>query len=70
MKVLADVPLPSGAEIYVAGEFLGNIPSTIPLREGKHKILVRDGKSADWQKYLEVIAGSNINCNIQFPSVR
>jgi hypothetical protein len=60
----------AGAEIYVDGEFLGNIPSTIPLFEGKHKILVRDGKSADWQMCLEVIAGSNITLDTQFPSVR
>ena len=60
----------AGAKIYVDGEFLGNIPSTIPLFEGRHKILVRDGKLADWQKYLEVIAGSNITRNTQFPSLR
>jgi hypothetical protein len=39
----------AGAEIYVDGEFLGNIPSTIPLFEGKHKILVRDAGRSAWK---------------------
>ena len=57
-----------GAGIYVDGNFVGNIPSTIPLPEGAHKILIRDGKSADWQKHLQVLAGSNLTIRAQFPS--
>ena len=49
----------SGAKIYVDGSFVGNIPVTIPLSAGRHKILVSDGKSADRQEYLTVMAGGS-----------
>jgi len=41
---------PRGAEIYVDGQFVGNIPSTLQLPEGTHKVLIKDGKSPDWQE--------------------
>jgi len=57
----------SGAKIYVNGNFVDNIPSTIPLSAGRHKILVRDGKSVDRQDYLTVMAGSSQTFNAEFP---
>lgn len=57
----------SGARIYVDGSFVGNIPSTIPLAAGLHKILVRDGKSADGQENLTVLAGGSQTCRVEFP---
>jgi hypothetical protein len=57
----------SGAKIYVDGSFVGNIPSTIPLPAGLHKILVRDGKSADRQGNLTVLAGGSQTCTVEFP---
>jgi len=49
----------AGAEIYVDGNFVGHIPTAIPRPEGRHEILIRDGKSADRQKQLTVLAGSS-----------
>jgi S1-C subfamily serine protease len=60
---------PSGAEIYIDGHFVGNIPSTIQLSEGNHQIQVKDGKSPDWLKNLQVHAGSNVTLRAQFPTV-
>ena len=57
---------PSGAEIYVDGQFVGNIPSTIQLPEGNHQLQVKYGKSPDWLKILQVHAGSNITLRAQF----
>jgi S1-C subfamily serine protease len=57
---------PRGAEIYVDGQFVGNIPSTIELPEGNHQITVKDGKSPDWQKNLQVHAGSTVTLRAQF----
>ena len=56
-----------GAEIYVEGEFVGHIPSTVQLRQGKYRIVVKDGKNADWMKTLTVIAGSNVTVRAQLP---
>jgi S1-C subfamily serine protease len=58
---------PSGAEIYVDGLFVGNIPSTIQLPEGNHQIQVKDGKSSAWLKTLHVHAGSTVTLRPQFP---
>jgi S1-C subfamily serine protease len=52
---------PSGAEIYVDGQFVGNIPSTIQLPEGNHQVQGKYGKSPDWLKNLQVHAGSTVN---------
>jgi hypothetical protein len=57
----------SGARIYVDGSFVGNIPSTIPLAAGLYKILVRDGKSADRQENLTVLAGGSQIYRVEFP---
>jgi hypothetical protein len=59
-----------GAEIYVDGQFVGNIPSTISLPAGRYKILVMDGKSADWMKILQVLAGSNVTLRAQLPTAQ
>jgi S1-C subfamily serine protease len=56
-----------GAEIYVDGNFVGNIPSSIPLPEGNHQILVRDGTSADRQKRITVFPGSSQTLRVEFP---
>ena len=60
----------SGAKIYVDGSFVGNIPVTIPLSAGRHKILVSDGKSADRQEYLTVMAGGSQTYAAAFPTAQ
>jgi serine protease Do len=57
-----------GAEIYVDGQFVGNIPSTISLPAGSYKILVTGGKNADWMKVLQVLDGSNVTLRAQIPT--
>ena len=61
---------PRGAEIYIDGQFVGNIPSTLQLSEGTHKILIKDGKSPDWPKDLQVHAGSTVTLRAQFPAAQ
>jgi hypothetical protein len=57
----------AGGEIYVDGNFVGHIPSAIPLPEGRHEILISDGKSAHRQKHLTVLAGSRQTFHVEFP---
>ena len=59
-----------GAEIYVDGKFVGDIPSTIHLSEGAHRIRVTDGKNADWLKLLQVRVGSSVTIRAEFPTAQ
>ena len=59
---------PSGAEIYVDGQLVGNIPSTIQLHEGNYEVQVKYGKSPDWLKNLQVHACSAATLRAQFPA--
>jgi hypothetical protein len=58
----------SAAKIFLDGSFAGNIPATIPLSAGRHKILVSAGKSADRQEYLRVMAGGSQTYDAAFPT--
>jgi S1-C subfamily serine protease len=58
-----------GAKIYVDHEFVGNIPSVIRLPAGRHDIRVTDGKSADYLRALQVLAGSDVSFLAEFPIV-
>ena len=51
---------PVGAEIYIDHKFVGNIPSTIPLPEGAHLVVVRASGHADWIKLINVLRGSKV----------
>jgi len=50
---------PNGAEIYVAGQFYGNGPSTLKLAPGKHSILVKMPGYADWSRELSTGNGTD-----------
>lgn len=58
MKVTSE---PQGAEIYVDGSLAGSTPSTFNLAAGQHKIAVKQAGFQDWQREINVFAGSNIN---------
>jgi len=52
---------PTGAEIYLDGNFAGSTPSTLQLQPGKYKLTVRLAGFQDWLRDLKVIAGSELN---------
>jgi len=49
---------PDGAEIYADEEFVGNAPSNLKLKAGKHSIKVKANGYKDWSRDLTVYAGS------------
>jgi PEGA domain len=51
---------PLGAEIYVDGNFVGQTPSTIPMSEGAHRVVVKFQGKRDWERNLEVIRGGQL----------
>ncbi len=53
-----------GADIEVDGAFVGNTPTTIPIRAGSHQVSVRNGDQL-WQRNLQVAGGSTVTLNAQ-----
>ena len=54
---------PDGAEVWVNGSFVGNAPSQLKLPVGKHKIKVVNEGYEEWEREIEVLAGSELTLN-------
>src|SRR5260370_36557422 len=52
---------PSGAEIAIDGDFVGNTPITIQLGAGHHNIVLKKDGYKAWQRLLAVGSGGTIN---------
>ncbi len=48
---------PSGADIEIDGNFVGNTPSTIDLAPGEHSIAVKKSGYKDWNRKMKVTGG-------------
>lgn len=51
---------PEGAEIEIDGQFVGSTPSTVPLRFGARKIVVKKAGYNVWERSIAVATGSAI----------
>ena len=51
---------PTGADVVVDGEFVGNSPSALKLSQGKHTFIVRMSGYKDWSKEITVQSGSEV----------
>ncbi len=51
---------PSGADIYVDGQFVGQTPSTISLASGAHHFAVKAPGKKQWVRDVDVLPGSKI----------
>ena len=51
---------PSGAEIYIDGNFVGQTPSTIPVTSGHPKVLLKATGRKDWERDMEVMKGGEL----------
>jgi hypothetical protein len=60
---------PSGADIEIDGEFVGNTPSTITVAPGSHRIAVKKKGYADWGKTMN-ITGGTIHLNAELEQVQ
>jgi hypothetical protein len=58
---------PSGAEIYVDGKFFGSTPSTLQVPEGNCLLSVRSPGFQNWERDMQLIAGSDINVEAKLP---
>jgi hypothetical protein len=55
---------PSGAEISIDGEFVGDTPSTIRSSPGHHTIIVKKDGFKNWQRTLTVNSGGNLSIDV------
>lgn len=49
---------PTGADIEIDGNFVGNTPSTVAVSVGSHQVAVKKKGYADWTKTISVTAGT------------
>jgi len=52
---------PSGADVSVDGEFVGNSPASLKLAPGKHTVSVRMSGYKDWSREITVYSGSEVH---------
>jgi PEGA domain len=52
---------PSGADIYVDGQFAGQTPSTLHVAGGLHRIELRSDGRKPWLRELQITKGSNVS---------
>ena len=57
---------PDGAEITVDGRFVGEVPATLRLKAGSHRIVVNDRKHAGWIKQMTIIQDSEVTLKPDF----
>ena len=51
---------PTGADVLVDGEFVGNSPAALKLSPGKHAFTVKMSGYKDWLKEISVQSGSEV----------
>jgi hypothetical protein len=54
---------PDGADIYVDGQFVGNAPSSLKLKAGKHEIRVSCSGHQDWSREIAIQSDSSAQLN-------
>jgi len=51
---------PSGGDIYVDGNFMGNTPSLVELSAGSHTVRVQAKGQKPWNRTVNLTAGSKV----------
>jgi S1-C subfamily serine protease len=58
---------PDGAEIYLDGKFVGNVPATLKLATGSHVVRAKSPGRADWERTIEILKDSQATLKANFP---
>ena len=51
---------PTGADVLVDGDFVGNAPAALKLTPGKHTVTLKSSGYKDWSKEITVQSGSDV----------
>jgi hypothetical protein len=60
---------PSGADIEIDGNFVGNTPSDVQVSEGDHAVTVKKAGFKNWERRLKVTAGSSVHLNAELEKI-
>ncbi len=58
-----------GAEIEIDGKFVGSTPSTLSLKPGEYKIVIRKSGYKPWERTVTVSGGSSLNIDATLESI-
>jgi PEGA domain len=56
---------PSGADIEVDGNFVGDTPSDVQVPDGDHTVTVKKAGFKDWERKMKISGGSSIHLNAE-----
>ena len=57
--------IPPGADIEIDGNFVGSAPSDLEVREGEHVVTVKKAGFKDWERKIQVSAGSSVHLSAE-----
>jgi PEGA domain-containing protein len=60
---------PSGADIELDGNFVGNTPSDVQVPEGEHTITVKKPGFTVWERKMKVTAGSSVHLSAELEKI-
>jgi hypothetical protein len=60
---------PSGADIELDGNFVGNTPSDVQVPEGEHTITVKKAGFTVWERKMKVTGGSSVHLSAELEKV-
>ena len=60
---------PTGADIEVDRNFVGNTPSDVQVSDGEHTVSVKKAGFKDWERKLKVSGGSSVHLNAELEKV-
>jgi serine protease Do len=61
---------PDGAELYVDGKFVGNVPATLKLCAGPHTIQLKSPGHTEWERSVEVLKDNQLNLKAQLAAAK
>lgn len=56
---------PSGADIEIDGNFVGNTPSEVQVPDGDHSVTVKKSGFKNWERKLKVTGGSSVHVSAE-----
>lgn len=60
---------PTGADIEIDGNFVGDTPSDVEVADGEHAVTVKKAGYKDWERKLKVSAGSSVHINAELEKI-
>lgn len=56
---------PIGADIELDGNYVGNAPSTIQVKAGEHKLVIKKAGYTPWERTIMISSSGTVNVSAQ-----